>query len=262
MSNWKDSVLAGTTAPLPAYTVGGSNTTLTATSNGAFPAQDGVTLALNDNILVRNELGPNLVNCGGYTLTQVGIAGTGGAPWTLTRMSDSNTSGLLQAATYMIRKGATQAFQIYYVNVDPIILGTTPITFASISVNFSNSFVGVGTSADPIDLAGSVVKGVVLNIPGLPTSFNTSGGLATGTGNLTKIVGTATLSGGTVTVNTAAVTAASLIFLTYNTIIGTSLGVLSSDTIKAGLSFDIKSLTLSGDVNPSDNSKVNWWIIN
>ncbi|XHR95642.1 hypothetical protein ACFJIV_02745 [Mucilaginibacter sp. UC70_90] len=258
MSNWKDSVLAGTTAPLPAYTTGGSNTTLTATANGAFPAQDGVTLTLNDNILVKNELGPNLINCGGYTLTQVG---TGTTPWILTRMSDSNSSGLLQAATYMIRKGTTQAFQIYYVNVDPITLGTTPITFASISVYFSNSFVGLGTSADPIDLAGNVVKGVVLNVPGLPTSFTTSGSIATGTGNLTKITGTATLSGGTVTVNTTAVTSASLIFLTYNTA-GTSLGVLCSASITAGASFVINSLTLSGAVNTSDNSKVNWWIIN
>lgn len=70
-------------------------------------------------------------------------------------------------------------------------------------------------------------------------------------------VGTATLSSGTVTVNTTAVATASIIFLTYNTPSGTT-GQLSapSASIINGTSFVINSSSIG------DNSTVNWWIIN
>lgn len=70
-------------------------------------------------------------------------------------------------------------------------------------------------------------------------------------------MGTATLSSGTVTVNTTAVATGSTIFLTCNTPGGTQ-GFLSapSGSITNGTSFVINSS--SG----SDTSTVNWWIIN
>lgn len=76
--------------------------------------------------------------------------------------------------------------------------------------------------------------------------------------------GTAVLSRGTVTVNTTSVTAASLIFVVYNTPSGTLAAGLSapSGSIKPGVSFVINSLTTTGGVNVADNSSVRWWIIN
>lgn len=70
-------------------------------------------------------------------------------------------------------------------------------------------------------------------------------------------VGTATLSGGTVTVSTTAVTANSIIFLTTQSP-GTvaDLGEHYIGTITAGTSFVITS------TNASDNSTVGWLIIN
>lgn len=70
-------------------------------------------------------------------------------------------------------------------------------------------------------------------------------------------LGTATLVGGTVTVNTTAVTASSIIYLTCNTPGGTQ-GFLSAPvaSITAGTSFVINSS------NGSDTSTVNWLIIN
>lgn len=68
--------------------------------------------------------------------------------------------------------------------------------------------------------------------------------------------GTATLSGGTVTVSTSYVTAGSQIQLTYN---GTSLvnaGIISVGTIVAGTSFVINS------ANILDANQVNWFIVN
>lgn len=57
--DWKESVRAATTAALPAVTyangTGGVGATLTADANGALPAQDGVTLVVNDRLLVKDQ---------------------------------------------------------------------------------------------------------------------------------------------------------------------------------------------------------------
>jgi len=67
-------------------------------------------------------------------------------------------------------------------------------------------------------------------------------------------VGTATLSAGTVTVNTTAVTASSKIFATLTSC--ASCGAVYIGTITAGTSFVINSS------NVGDASTVNWWIVN
>lgn len=91
---------------------------------------------------------------------------------------------------------------------------------------------------------GNVVLGTAGNKLGIATGANAS-------------VGTADLGGGTVTVSTTAVTANSIIFLTYNTTGGTP-GILSAPTasIVPGTSFQIV------DSSGADLSTVNWWIIN
>jgi hypothetical protein len=67
-------------------------------------------------------------------------------------------------------------------------------------------------------------------------------------------VGTASLSGGTVTVTNTSVTSSSLIFLT-DTSGGTKVGALHLDGISAGASFTVKS------TNSSDSSSFNYLII-
>lgn len=73
--------------------------------------------------------------------------------------------------------------------------------------------------------------------------------------------GTATLVAGTVTVNTTAVTANSIIMFSYKTPGGT-LGFLQQGTIVAATSFVINSLLSTTVLNTGDTSVVNWWIIN
>lgn len=68
-------------------------------------------------------------------------------------------------------------------------------------------------------------------------------------------MGTATLSGGTITVSTTAVTTSSKIFISYSGTL-TNPGYISTANIVNGTSFDIVSS--SG----TDGSSVNWWIIN
>lgn len=72
---------------------------------------------------------------------------------------------------------------------------------------------------------------------------------------LDKTVGQAALVNGVVTVTTKAVAANSRIFLSYAGITGQP-GTLYSDNIQAGTSFEIHS------TSATDNSPVNYWIIN
>ena len=128
--NWKYSCRASTTGALPGYTASGDFQTLTATGNGALPAQDGVTLIVGDRLLVKNEAGANRTNHGSFIVSQIGDAGT---PWILTRYQDSNTDERLLAATYRVREGAVEGNKAYAVNISPITLGTTEITFAQVA---------------------------------------------------------------------------------------------------------------------------------
>lgn len=134
-SAYTSSVLAATTAPLPAnaYANGtaGVGATLTASVNGAFPAQDGVTIPLNGRVLVKNEA--TAANNGIYTLTQVG---SGSLPWILTRATDFDTAaemtvvaGALFAVSAYVTGGATQAQQEYYLAATVTTVGTTAVTF-------------------------------------------------------------------------------------------------------------------------------------
>jgi len=85
----KDSVRGATTAALPASTynngTAGVGATLTADVNGAFPVIDGLTYALNEEILVKDQVA-GLQN-GPYVLTQLG---DGSNPWILTRREDAD----------------------------------------------------------------------------------------------------------------------------------------------------------------------------
>jgi len=261
MNNWIGSVTAGTTGSLPPYTFTG--TVLTAAINGPLPAQDGFTLGLNDTLLVMNETGTNQVNCGAYVLTQVGADPSPGpgAPWKLTRMPDSNTAALLATAVYMVINGNTLASQIFYVNVYPITLGTTAITFASINAStyFSNSFVGVGTASNPIDLSGSVVKGVVLNLPGASVNFATSGNVAVGT--ISGNTGQATLASGIRVLNILGVTTASIAIITMVSPVGTVLTV-TYQAVCTTNTLTIQANIAAGTINTFDASTLNFLVIN
>lgn len=256
MSFLIDSVTAGTTIPLPAYTA--TPTTLTGIANGPLPVQDGITLALNDTLLVISENVANQANCGGYTLTQAGAISGPGSPWILTRMPNSNTATSLQNAAYLVRSGQSLASHLYFVNTPAITLGTTAISFILVgSPYFSNSFVGAGTASDPVDLAGSVAKGVVLNLPGATIDFTTSGGIATGTNN----VGQVNLIAGTRSINipgltTTGIAMTTLVSASYASLTANYQAVCTRNllTLQANLS--------NGTINTADNSTLNYWVIN
>jgi len=122
----KYSSRAATTAALPSYTF--SNNVLTADANGALPDQDGVTLVLNNRLLVKDETGSNEKYNGIYEVTQVG---DGSNPWKLTRTADADVdSEVTNGLTTHIEEGTANGGNGFsLITPDPITLNTTALEF-------------------------------------------------------------------------------------------------------------------------------------
>lgn len=131
--DWKNSARAATTAALPACTyangTSGVGATLTANSNGALAAQDGITLIANDFLLVKNQV--TGAQNGKYKLTTVG---DGSNPFVLTRSVDfDSTVDVTSQAALALDEGTVQAGYIYKVSTTgAITIGTTAISFAQV----------------------------------------------------------------------------------------------------------------------------------
>ena len=85
------------------------------------------------------------------------------------------------------------------------------------------------------------------------------------TGGAADVAGIATLTSGTVTISTTAVTANSVIMLTYRTPSGSAQGgklAAPAANITAGTSFVVNAVDLSGTTVTSDTSTFSWFIIN
>jgi hypothetical protein len=118
----KASVRLATTAALPAYTGTG---TLTASANGALTV-DGVAVAVNDRILVKNEA--TGARNGPYTVSATGSAG---APWVLVRSSDADTSAEVNAGMFLfVEEGTQQDTGWVLTTNNPITLDTTTLAFS------------------------------------------------------------------------------------------------------------------------------------
>lgn len=115
--------------------------------------------------------------------------------------------------------------------------------------NTTNNFVGATgfgattTPTDKLEVTGNLSLLTAGNKIKIATGTNASAGIS---GSMTA---------GSITISTTAVTASSIIMLTHSVVAGT-VGVLSVGTITAATSFVINSSSAS------DTSTVNWWIIN
>ena len=108
----KKSPTAATTTALPAVTYsggdGGIGATLTATSNGAIPAIDGITPIAGDIILVKNQV--DETQNGLYIVGQKGDAGT---PFILIRDPSMDTPGKFDAAKIFIPQGTVNGCKTF-----------------------------------------------------------------------------------------------------------------------------------------------------
>jgi hypothetical protein len=194
----KASVRVATTTTLPAFTRVGN--VLTADQNGAIII-DGVTLALADRVLVKDETNSNAPFNGIYTVTATGAVG---AAWQLTRATDADSNAEVTAGMFtFVAEGTVNADSGWVLTTnDTITLGTTSLAFVQFSgagqitagdglVKSGNTINAVGTTdritvnPDSIDIASTYIG---------QTSITTVGTVTTGTWNGTDI---AVADGGT-----------------------------------------------------------------
>lgn len=195
---WKNSARASTTAPLPANTynngMSGVGATITADANGALAAQDGVTLVVNDRILVKDEAGGDEPNNGIYIVTQVGDAMN---PFILTRATDADTSTELLQAAVFLQEGTLNGDTAWVNTANaPITVGTTNISFVQFSsasaLTFDQGLLKTGSSVT-VELdtaAGAQTAGAAGGSSGLEFDVNTAAGklraAVHGTGGLSR----------------------------------------------------------------------------
>lgn len=113
----------------------GVGATLTNAGTQAALVIDGVTVSVNDRVLVYQQT--TQTQNGIYTVTNVG---SGSTNWVLTRATDADTyaikspNGLGQGDAFFVQQGSTGAGETYVCNtVGTITFGTTNITFVQVS---------------------------------------------------------------------------------------------------------------------------------
>jgi hypothetical protein len=113
----------------------GVGATLTNSGTQVALVIDGVTVSVNDRVLVYEQT--TQTQNGIYVVTDVG---SGSTNWVLTRASDADTyvinsaDGLSEGSSVFVQQGATGAGETYTCNTTGVItFGTTNITFAQIS---------------------------------------------------------------------------------------------------------------------------------
>lgn len=180
-------VLVATTGNLTAtYNNGtlGVGATLTNSGTQVALSIDGVSMAVNDRILVWQQTA-GLQN-GIYVVTTVG---SGATNWVLTRSADANTSSegdpnsLGGGDYFFVDSGTTLGYHSYIcTNTSAIVFGTTAITFNE----FSSVPVYIGTA--PINIDGNVISlsgAVAATNGGTGTTTVTTGDLLYGSGTNT-----------------------------------------------------------------------------
>jgi hypothetical protein len=113
----------------------GVGATLTNAGTQAALVIDGVTLSVNDRVLIYTQT--NAIQNGVYVVTDIG---SGSTNWILTRSTDTDTYGLTsstklgEGSTFFVQQGVTGAGETYTCNTAGVItFGTTNITFVQIS---------------------------------------------------------------------------------------------------------------------------------
>jgi hypothetical protein len=135
---------ASTTDALPTNTY--SSGVITASANGALPAQDEVELEVGSILFVNNEV--SKLKQGLYEVTDLGSVST---PFILTRPTNYNQTAEIYPSQVSILGGAVNVGKFFLeTTVDPVI-GTDPIVYVSTpaqpEINYPVKFVDVHTEA-------------------------------------------------------------------------------------------------------------------
>jgi hypothetical protein len=154
----KDAVRVATTVNLTASYVGGL---LTNTGTLAALVLDGVTLAIGNRVLVKNQTTAS--QNGIYTVTTIGSASVA---WVLTRATDANVSSEIVAGIFVfVAEGTTNADAGFVLTTNnPITLDTTSLTWTQFSgAGQITSGAGLTKSGNTIDVVTASSSRIVVN---------------------------------------------------------------------------------------------------
>ena len=187
----KASVRVATAAALAASTYNNGNGTLTANANAALVV-DGVTLVVNDRVLVKDQ--SSAPQNGFYKVTNTG---SGAAAWVLTRTPDADAASELTAGAFtFVEEGTANADNGYVLSTNgAVTLGTTNITFEQFSgagqISAGNGLTKSGNTIDAVGTADRIsVAADAINIASTyvgQTSLTTLGTIGTGTWAATDV---------------------------------------------------------------------------
>lgn len=165
--------------------VAGVGATLTNAGTLAAFSVDGVSPALNDRILVKNQ--SSSFQNGIYTLTTIG---SGAVAWVLTRATDYDTAAEINVGDIvLIQSGTVNASSSWLQTAMVTTIGTDPIVF--IQFTYANPVTNVGASSPLSSTGGS---SPVISLAGIVSGVNGGTGVAN-TGSTITIGGNFAMSG-------------------------------------------------------------------
>lgn len=175
----KGSVRAATTGALPAHTFDAGNNRLTASANGAIGSLDGVTLVLNDRVLVKDEGSGTHLENGIYYVELVGDASN---PWKLKRTTDADSSAEVNSGLYVfVEEGTVNADSGWIlITNNPITLNTTALSFTQFSgAGQIVAGLGLTKSGNTLNLAGGSNNqdGLTIGADTVVVNIDTAAGL-------------------------------------------------------------------------------------
>jgi hypothetical protein len=246
----------GTVAALPAHTRSGN--VLTASANGALPTIDGVTLILNDVILVKDEGSGTSLENGLYFVSAVGDVSN---PWTLTRTTNADSSAEVISGIYtIITEGNTLLGSTWFLSTpNTITLNTTALTFVQLGsptdvqagaglTKTGSTLDAIGTTnriivnADSIDISASYIGQTSITTLGTITAGTWQGNTIAvangGTGAITAAAARTNLGLGTIATqdaNNVTLTGGSITGITDLTIADGGTGASSASGARTNL---------------------------
>lgn len=217
----------------------GVGATLTNAGTQAALVIDGVTLSVNDRVLIYNQT--NAAQNGVYTVTNTGSVSTN---WVLTRATDANTyapsspNSLGQGDAFFVTSGATGAGETYVCNtVGTITFGTTPITFVQISsAQIYSAGTGLTLSGTTFSITNTGTAGTYGSASQVPVIVTNAQGQVTSATNTAIAIAAGAVSGLAASATTDTTNATNITSGTLPTgrLSGSYTGITGVGTLAAG----------------------------
>ena len=233
--------------------VSGIGATLTSTTNGILPTQDGVSITIGQRLLVRNQ--SSALQNGIYILTTVGSVS---APWILTRATDSDTSSAIINTTILVKQGSTYFGTLWLCsNQNAITVGSTNITYFNSFFSIGSGLTLTGKTLTALPTSNTITRAMLTDslaysVIGRPSAFAgvPSDIVASSAGQVLKRFGTSIgfHAIGNEDISNNAVTYAKIQNISANRILGKvgSTGVVQELALSSGLAFSGASIIATG----------------